>query len=51
MYVQAELEKRDCIYKGTYAGWYSVPDEAFLTDADVDAAVDNHGNNVKVCVF
>ncbi|GFR94307.1 methionine--tRNA ligase, mitochondrial [Elysia marginata] len=33
------LESAGHIYQGSYAGWYSVPDEAFLTNEDVEEKI------------
>jgi methionyl-tRNA synthetase len=29
------LQRQGLLYKDQYSGWYSVPDEAFLSNADV----------------
>lgn len=44
---QTRLESSGDIYKGSYDGWYSISDEAFLTDSQV---VDLEGPTAgKVC--
>ncbi|XP_053404426.1 methionine--tRNA ligase, mitochondrial-like [Mercenaria mercenaria] len=43
-----ELETRGCIYKGSYEGWYSVSDEAFLSENDVKTSVNEKGQVLKV---
>ncbi|KAK3776360.1 hypothetical protein RRG08_059147 [Elysia crispata] len=42
------LEKAGHIYQGSYAGWYSVSDEAFLTDEDVEEKTLSDGKTKKV---
>ncbi|XP_005992036.1 methionine--tRNA ligase, mitochondrial [Latimeria chalumnae] len=42
------LLARGYIYKGTYEGWYSVPDESFLTDSQVADSRDKEGNGIKI---
>lgn len=42
------LEERGDIYLGKYEGWYSVPDESFLTPLQVADGVDKDGNPCKV---
>lgn len=34
-YVWNELLKKNLIYKGSYEGWYSVPDECFVSEDEV----------------
>ena len=34
-HVWKELLKKDFIYKGSYQGWYSVQDEAFVNEEEV----------------
>ena len=46
--LQKTLEKNGYIYKGSYEGWYSVSEEAFIPETDVMEITDNHGNKVKV---
>ncbi|XP_039621924.1 methionine--tRNA ligase, mitochondrial [Polypterus senegalus] len=36
------------IYKGSYQGWYSIPDESFLTESQVTSSHDKNGNPIKV---
>ncbi|XP_066523482.1 methionine--tRNA ligase, mitochondrial [Hoplias malabaricus] len=36
------------IYKGSYEGWYSTPDESFLTPTQVTEATDSVGREIKV---
>uniref|UniRef100_A0A673CBX0 Methionine--tRNA ligase, mitochondrial n=1 Tax=Sphaeramia orbicularis TaxID=375764 RepID=A0A673CBX0_9TELE len=36
------------IYKGSYEGWYSTPDESFLTASQVGDALDPSGKEIKV---
>ncbi|XP_060551201.1 methionine--tRNA ligase, mitochondrial-like [Ruditapes philippinarum] len=43
-----ELETRGYIYKGSYEGWYSVSDEAFLTEVDVTEVVNKKGEKIMV---
>ncbi len=46
---QKQLESQGFIYKGTYEGWYSTSDEAFLTaDQVTTAASDSNGNTTQV---
>uniref|UniRef100_A0A8C6WPK3 Methionine--tRNA ligase, mitochondrial n=1 Tax=Neogobius melanostomus TaxID=47308 RepID=A0A8C6WPK3_9GOBI len=42
------LKDKGLIYKGTYEGWYSIPDESFLIASQVGDAVDSSGENVKI---
>ncbi|XP_029463040.1 methionine--tRNA ligase, mitochondrial isoform X2 [Rhinatrema bivittatum] len=42
------LSERGYIYKGVYEGWYSTPDESFLTESQVMHIQDQKGNLVKV---
>lgn len=42
------LKDKGLIYKGSYEGWYSTPDESFLTASQVGDALDSSGNNVKI---
>ncbi|XP_061895579.1 methionine--tRNA ligase, mitochondrial isoform X1 [Entelurus aequoreus] len=42
------LRDRGLIYKGSYEGWYSTPDESFLTPTQVADAVDSSGDAIKV---
>ena len=46
--VQGMLEERGHIYKGSYEGWYSVSDEAFLTEDEVKDGTDRQGQTCKV---
>ena len=39
------------IYKGKYEGWYSVSDEAFLTDSQVTESIDRSGQKAMVCAM
>ena len=34
------VQKTGCIYEGQHSGWYSISDEAFYTDTDIEEAVD-----------
>lgn len=36
------------IYKGTYEGWYSTPDESFLTPSQVTESTDSMGREIKI---
>ncbi|KAG9281215.1 methionine-tRNA ligase, mitochondrial [Astyanax mexicanus] len=36
------------IYKGSYEGWYSTPDESFLTPTQVTDSTDSLGREIKV---
>ncbi|XP_061690695.1 methionine--tRNA ligase, mitochondrial isoform X2 [Syngnathoides biaculeatus] len=42
------LRDKGLIYKGSYEGWYSTPDESFLTPTQVADAVDTLGQPIKV---
>ncbi|XP_019725462.1 methionine--tRNA ligase, mitochondrial [Hippocampus comes] len=42
------LYDKGFIYKGNYEGWYSTPDESFLTPTQVADAVDASGQAIKV---
>ncbi|XP_061542721.1 methionine--tRNA ligase, mitochondrial [Phycodurus eques] len=42
------LRDKGLIYKGSYEGWYSTPDESFLTPTQVADAVDAMGQPIKV---
>ncbi|CAL1532012.1 unnamed protein product [Lymnaea stagnalis] len=42
------LKERGHIYKGSYSGWYSVSDEAFLSESDVEDKCLPDGSTVKV---
>ncbi|KPP67728.1 methionine--tRNA ligase, mitochondrial-like [Scleropages formosus] len=42
------LQDRGFIYKGSYEGWYSTPDESFLTASQVGDATDPDGRAVKI---
>ncbi|XP_067903660.1 methionine--tRNA ligase, mitochondrial isoform X2 [Heterodontus francisci] len=42
------LREKGYLYQGTYEGWYSVPDETFLSDSQVVERKDAHGNIIKV---
>ena len=44
------LEKSGFIYKGTHEGWYSVADETFYTDAQVQKDHDDEGREVTVSI-
>ncbi|XP_069469198.1 methionine--tRNA ligase, mitochondrial [Ambystoma mexicanum] len=44
----AVLCRKGFIYKGVYEGWYSTPDESFLTDSQVMDISGKRGNTVKV---
>ena len=43
------LCEKGFIYKGSYSGWYSASDEAFVPELNVVDGVDAKGNAVKVC--
>lgn len=45
--LQNKLVQSGFIYKGRYEGWYSVQDEAFLGDRDIETTMQN-GKEVKV---
>lgn len=47
-FLQQSLIKNDHIYKGVYEGWYSVADEAYLSENEVIEIDDKDGNKVKV---
>ncbi|GCC30362.1 methionine--tRNA ligase, mitochondrial-like [Chiloscyllium punctatum] len=42
------LREKGYLYQGTYEGWYSVPDETFLSDSQVVERKDSDGNIIKV---
>ena len=42
------LEKRGHIYLGRYSGWYSVSDEAFVSDVELIETKDSAGNVIGV---
>ncbi|XP_021329980.2 methionine--tRNA ligase, mitochondrial [Danio rerio] len=42
------LLSKGYIYKGTYEGWYSTPDESFLTETQVTDSTDSEGRRIKV---
>ncbi|GCB63489.1 hypothetical protein scyTo_0014632 [Scyliorhinus torazame] len=42
------LRDKGYLYEGTYEGWYSVPDETFLSDSQVVERKDAFGNLIKV---
>ncbi|PVD19061.1 hypothetical protein C0Q70_21620 [Pomacea canaliculata] len=44
------LQNRGYIYKGQYEGWYSISDEAFLTDEEVQDTTSHDGKVQKVAV-
>ncbi|XP_074658159.1 methionine--tRNA ligase, mitochondrial-like [Tubulanus polymorphus] len=43
-----ELNERGHIYKGEYKGWYSVADEMFYTDEQIESVTGENGESVKV---
>lgn len=42
------LNSNGFIYKSSYSGWYSVNDECFLSNEEVEEVLDSNGNKVKV---
>jgi methionyl-tRNA synthetase len=42
-----ELRRRDQIYLGTYAGWYSVRDEAFYAESEIEGGLAPSGAPVE----
>ena len=46
--LQETLSSRGHIYKGCYEGWYSVSDEEFLTEEEVQDCVSPAGEYSKV---
>ncbi|CAF0843052.1 unnamed protein product [Brachionus calyciflorus] len=42
------LNSKGYIYKSTYSGWYSVNDECFLSNEDIEEKLDPNGNKIKV---
>ncbi|XP_062850739.1 methionine--tRNA ligase, mitochondrial [Trichomycterus rosablanca] len=42
------LLNKGWIYKGTYEGWYSTPDESFLTPGQVTDSTDSMGRAIKI---
>ncbi|KAJ1522223.1 hypothetical protein ONE63_002531 [Megalurothrips usitatus] len=45
-----QLSDGNFIYKGSYSGWYCVPDEAFLTEAQVKDGLNAEGRSCKVSI-
>ncbi|XP_030621317.1 methionine--tRNA ligase, mitochondrial [Chanos chanos] len=43
-----DLCSKGYIYKGRYEGWYSTPDESFLTPTQVIDSTDSLGRNIKI---
>lgn len=48
LFVQLGLESQGLIYKDTYAGWYSVSDECFYTDAQISRTTSPSGEDLLV---
>jgi methionyl-tRNA synthetase len=44
-YLWNELEKNDDIYLSKYSGWYSISDEAFYAEDEIN---DNNGNKIAI---
>lgn len=44
----AKLLDKGFIYKGTYEGWYSTPDESFLAASQVTESTDSMGREIKI---
>lgn len=42
------LRSKGLIYKGTYEGWYSTPDESFLTPTQITDSTDSTGREIKI---
>ncbi|XP_053371368.1 methionine--tRNA ligase, mitochondrial [Clarias gariepinus] len=42
------LVDKGFIYKGTYEGWYSTPDESFLTPGQVTESTDSTGKEIRI---
>lgn len=47
---QRILQQKGYIYKASYEGWYSVSDEAYYPESQVQDATDQHGQTIKVCI-
>jgi methionyl-tRNA synthetase len=37
------------IYKGTYEGYYSIRDECFYTDGEIETVTNEKGEKITVC--
>ena len=48
LFVKLGLESQGLIYKDTYAGWYSVSDECFYTDAQISRTTSPSGEDLLV---
>ena len=46
---QQKLSSQGYIYKGSYAGWYSVSDEAYLAEEDLTEKLQPGGDKLLVC--
>jgi len=44
-YIWSELEKNDNIYLSKYSGWYSISDEAFYSDDEID---EKNGDKIAI---
>lgn len=42
------LQQNGLIYAGNYSGWYCVPDEAYLSDNNVEDVVKENGDRIKI---
>lgn len=42
------MREKNHIYKGKYSGWYCVPDEAFLSEQDLNEKTTPTGEVIKV---
>jgi methionyl-tRNA synthetase len=50
--IQKELDSKGYIYKDSYAGWYAVSDEAYHTEAQVMAIIDEKtGEQIMVRII
>lgn len=43
-----KLLDKGFIYEGTYEGWYSTPDESFLTPSQVTESTDSTGRAIQI---
>lgn len=49
-YFWCVLRDKGYLYQAAYEGWYSTPDETFLSDSQVLERKDTNGNIIKVSV-
>ena len=48
--LQETIQRNGYIYKGSYAGWYCVADEAFVAEKDVEEIKNLDGSTLKVWI-